>query len=407
LSSPALATPPAPVGFTHRGLHVVYQPHPGPLTAIALSVRGGARFDGGRPGLAHLAEHMLFQGTASLDQITLNRRAAELGGEHNADTGYEDISLTFEVFNEDLGAALALLAEQYYRTQVDAERFRKERRVVMEEIRGRLDDPADRAYRSAWQRFFTGPLALPVSGTLASVRRIEAADVARFLRARFRHATSALAVVGGLPLEAVAPAVRTHFGHGEASPPGVVPRVRVRRGTHRHVGRTSGSQSYLTTLMGASPAPRGLLATGVALDLVGADPDSRLFQELRERLGLSYEVSATLDWGPDWAVVVLSASAARAQADRLLRAVEDTCQQAAAGGFTDDELRRARKKIRYRYALLADSRLDQALALAESVLWGFPTPQEAERLVSALSRAEVEAAWRAVVSGARVTTLLR
>ena len=54
------------------------------------------------PGLAHLAEHMLFQGTATLDQVALNRRAAELGGEHNADTGYEDISLTFEVFNEDL-----------------------------------------------------------------------------------------------------------------------------------------------------------------------------------------------------------------------------------------------------------------------------------------------------------------
>ena len=145
--------------FRHRGLRIVHQRHPGKLTAIALSMRAGARFDGRHPGLAHLAEHMLFQGTAQLDQIALNRRAAELGGEHNADTGYEDISLTFEVFNEVLDAALALLAEQYYHTAVDPKRLRKEQRVVMEEIRGRLDDPAERLYRRAWARLFSGALA--------------------------------------------------------------------------------------------------------------------------------------------------------------------------------------------------------------------------------------------------------
>src|SRR5512140_2472810 len=136
--------------FRHRGLRVVYQHTPGPLTAIALSVRAGARFDGRHPGIAHMAEHMLFQGTTSLDQVALNRRAAELGGEHNADTGYENMSLTFEAFNEDVDAALGLLAEQFYRSQVTEESFRKERRVVIDEIRGRMDDPGDRLQREAW-----------------------------------------------------------------------------------------------------------------------------------------------------------------------------------------------------------------------------------------------------------------
>ena len=142
--------------FRQRGLRVLQQHIPGPLTAIALSVRAGARFDGTHPGIAHMAEHMLFQGTTSLDQVALNRRAAELGGEHNADTGYENMSLTFEVFNEDVDAALELLAEQFYRSKVTEERFRKERRVVIDEIRGRMDDPAERLHRDAWVRFFRG-----------------------------------------------------------------------------------------------------------------------------------------------------------------------------------------------------------------------------------------------------------
>jgi hypothetical protein len=110
--------------------------------------------------------------------------------------------------------------------------------------------------------------------------------------------------------------------------------------------------------------------------------------------------------GPDWACAVVAASGARSRAVRLARAVEDTCRRAAEEGFGADELDRARKKLRYRYAVLADSRLDLAVAFAESALWGFPTPDEAERLVAKLSHAEVEGAWRRAVLGRGVRALL-
>ena len=388
-----------------RGLRVLYQHRPGPLTAIALSVRAGARFDGRHPGIAHMAEHMLFQGTASLDQVALNRRAAELGGEHNADTGYENISLTFEVFNEDVADALGLLAEQFYRSQVSAERFRKERRVVIDEVRGRIDDPVERLHTRAWARFFGGALSHPVWGSMQSLRQMQAEDIAAFIRRHFIHARSALAVVGGISDAAVRTAVRHHFRHGHADTDQRPPRAVFRpAGTLRLHGE--GGQAYLIHMMAVPPVPRQLIAVGLALDLVGADPDSRLFQEIRERLGIGYEVSASLDWGSDWAVAMLSASAARGAAPRLERAVTDTCQHAAAQGFAADEIGRARKKLRYRYASLAESRVDRALALAEGTLSGFPLPEAAERIVSAMPQSEVEAAWRNAVNGRTLTALL-
>ncbi len=392
--------------FRTRGLRVVHQHQAGRLTAIALTIRAGARCDGRHAGLAHLAEHMLFQGTTTYDQVALNRRAAELGGEHNADTGYEDISLTFEVFNEDLDEALALLAEQFYRTAVEPRRLRKEQRVVIEEIRGRLDDPADRVYRRAWGRMFGGAIAHPVAGTIASVSRIRAADVARFLRRRLTHANAVLAIVGGATLPRVRAAVSRHFRHGQPGPPTPVPPVRHGVGGSVRVHDRDSSQAYLTLLMPVRSQPRTLLASGVAVDIVGSDPDSRLFQELRERLGLSYEVGAHLEWGPDWACAVIGASAARSRAARLARAVEEICRRAASEGFAADELDRARKKLRYRYAILADSRLDLAVALAESALWSFPTPQEAERIIARLTQREIERAWRTAVFGRGVRAIL-
>jgi predicted Zn-dependent peptidase len=389
-----------------RGLRVRHQLLPGPLTAIALVVRGGARFDGRHPGIAHMAEHMLFQGTDSFDQLSLNRRAAELGGEHNADTGYEDISLTFEVFNEDVPEALALLAEQYYRTRVDPNRFRKERRVVLDEIRSRADDPTDYLHTQGWCRFFRGGLAHPVCGTRRSLLEMSPASVTGFLQRCFVHSNTVLALVGGVPWPVARESLRRYFDHADGPPAPPAPRVLSgRRGTVR-LRRFGGGQAYVTKMLTVTPVPRELIAMGVALDLVGSDPDSRLFQEVRERLGLGYDVAATLDWGPDWAVAMISASAARSQLARLVRTVEDTCQRAAASGFEADELLRARKKIRYRYASLGESRLNQALALAEGALSGFPAPEEAERIAAQLTQEEVEATWRRALAGGSLTVLL-
>jgi len=392
--------------FRHRGLRVRYQHLPGPLTAIALVVRAGARFDREHPGIAHMAEHMLFQGTMSLDQLALNRRAAELGGEHNADTGYEDISLTIEVFNEDVPAALGLLAEQFYHTRIDPERLRKERRVVLDEVRSRADDPNDYLHSQGWCRFFGGALAHPVCGTSRSLAKLTAADVTAFLRRCFVHTNAVLSVVGGVALADARRAVRRHFTHGNDRPAPASPLV-VAGGRGRvRLRRFGGNQAAVSMMLTVTPDPREIVAMGVALDLVGADPDSRLFQEVRERLGLGYDVSASLDWGPDWAVAILSASAARGQLDRLLRTVSQTCERAAADGFAPDELQRARKKIRYRYASLAESRMNQALALAEGALSGFPTPAEAERIAAGVTRAEVEAAWRRAMTGRSLTVVL-
>jgi predicted Zn-dependent peptidase len=187
-----------PRRLRHGALTVLYDPVPGPLTALALVVRAGSRYDGVLPGIAHMTEHMLFQGTRHLDQASLNRRAGDLGGEHDADTGYEDMTLHFEVFNDDVEEALSLLAEQCFRSTVPADRFAKERRVVIDEIRGRAEDPANYVHEKAWRRFFAGALGHPVCGTVASVRAMTPEAVRRFVARHLVPGNMVLAAVGGV-----------------------------------------------------------------------------------------------------------------------------------------------------------------------------------------------------------------
>src|SRR5262245_7180373 len=264
-----------PSRLSHGALTVLFEPAPGPLTAIAVAVRAGARFDGALQGIAHMAEHMLFQGTPRLDQAALNRRAGELGGEHDADTGYEDMTLHFEVFDEDVEEALTLLAEQLFHSTVPADRFAKERRVVIDEIRGRQEDPANAVHEQAWSRFFGGPLGHPICGTIKSVRRITPADVRRFVARQFVPAKMALALVGGASPARVRRALARMFPtHGARS----TPWPRLPRGTAKRslrMRRQDLAQSYLVRIAAAPPDARSVLSLSLALEIVGADPDAR------------------------------------------------------------------------------------------------------------------------------------
>jgi hypothetical protein len=104
-------------------------------------------------------------------------------------------------------------------------------------------------------------------------------------------------------------------------------------------------------------------------------------------------------------VAVLSASAARDDLGRLRDAIDRTFAR-AADGFTAAELRRARKKIRYRFARLADSRLDRAIAHASREAAGHPSLAASEGMIDALGAADVEAAWRRLLRAPTLTALL-
>jgi predicted Zn-dependent peptidase len=395
-----------PRRLRHGALTVLHDPVPGPLTAIALVIRAGSRFDGGHPGIAHMTEHMLFQGTRRFDQATLNRRAGELGGEHDADTGYEDITLHFEVFNEDVEEALALLAEQCFRSTIPTERFAKEQRVVIDEIRGRQEDPVNYAHERSWARFFDGTLGHPVCGTITSVRRMDRPAIQRFIKRHFVPANMVLAVVGGVNRGRIRRALGRAFPIGVRGLRARPPRTRAGASGLLRLRRSDFPQVYLVRLMAAPSRPRDVLALSLAVEIIGADPDARLFQEIRERLGLGYELGASVEQGFDWAVAVVSASAARDDERRLRETIDRTCREAATG-FSAEELQRARQKVRYRFARLADSRLDRALAHASRELCGHPSLAETERTIASLRPTEVEAAWRRALRAPTLTTILR
>jgi predicted Zn-dependent peptidase len=385
--------------FEVEGLVVLFERMDSPLVAYCLSIGAGSRFDGETPGLAHFSEHMLFQGTENFDQLALNRRAAEVGGSHNAFTGYDSMALNFESFPEDMAGALELLFEQFYRTRPEAVRFRKEKRIVLDELRGVREDPFESLAERAWREFYADPVGNPIAGTASSVRALRIEDVERFYARRFVNANAVLAVVGDLDPARLRRQVRAlvdsrRVGRRQKGRP-------VRRGAGKSLALRSrqAGQSHVHRLHAIDFRPRAFLAVEIALDLVGADPDSLLFQAVREDYGLGYDISADAEWGRGFAAAMVSASAGPREGRRLAKVIEEVLVTSVADGFSEADLERARHKRRYSHALLGERRLDRAVARAESEITGFPSLEEARWILDDLSHAEIQRAWKRAVEG--------
>jgi predicted Zn-dependent peptidase len=392
--------------FRVGALPVAFERSPGPLTGIILAIRSGSRFDADAPGIAHLAEHMLFQGTRSLDHAAINERAAELGGDHDASTSYEDLNVTFQVLNADVAEAVALIAEQVLRSTVPADRLENERQVVAQEIRGHREDAISYLTDETWARFYAGGLKLSPSGTLSSVRGISAARVRRFLRDRLVGANMVLSVVGELSRGEVRAIAGREFRRLPVGAACSANGARILRTGEVRFRRAGLTQLYLTSLFSVPAAPRSLIALGLALEILGTDPDGRLYHEVRERRGLSYDLWADLQGGAGWATMVIGAVAERRAEARLRGAIDAVLAKAAADGFTAEEIARARRKARYRYARLAEAKLDRAASHAASLLYGAPRLDDAEAIVRSLTQREVEDAWRRALKGPRLTGVL-
>lgn len=269
---------------------------PGRVTAAAgVYVVGGSALD--PPGLAgacHLIEHLTLRRCADRRRLDIARLVDRLGGGVDAWTSTEAMGLVAHTTRDGLGEALALLRDAALEPTFAPEDVELERRVALAELELERDSPetvADEALlAAAWGDH---PYARPVVGTAESLARLDPEALRRHHR-RLLRPGSVLAVavgdvdpavvetgLGGLPL-----------GQRAAPPPLDPPGWLGRRVAVRREGL---EQAHVRVAFPAPGVESAARADLVLLDRVlGAGQASRLYQRLREELGLVYDIATGL-----------------------------------------------------------------------------------------------------------------
>ncbi len=332
------------------GLTLITQAvHAAPVVAFQVWIHAGG-FDEleAERGLAHLHEHMLFKGTPTRGVGEVAAAVEAAGGHINAWTSHDQTVYHVVMPASAWKTGLDVLSDAVCHSLFDPEELSREIEVVVEEINRAEDSPSRIAWRQMFAQLFAGhPYALPVLGTIESVRSMTSERMKAFWGKHYVAKNTTVVAAGDLDPAEVAVEVAKRFGdyglrQAQAKPAVVAPKAMAS-------ATVTQSQFSETRALLAFPAPDLAHADVAPLDVfalvLGQGESSRLSRVVRRDLQLANDISASC-YTPRYAgafSVGLLTDAIRVEAAFDAGLAE--LANALGHGITGDELAKAKNLI--------------------------------------------------------------
>lgn len=361
------------------GLRVLTERHPDVASAtVGVWINAGSVYEAkDELGLAHLLEHIVFKGTHTVkgEPRSATQIASQmdmLGGQMNAFTEREFVCYHVKVLADHLPPALELLCDLIARPTLDEDALELEKGVILEEIKSVEDTPEelveDLFTETIWHRSRWGRSIL---GTPRSVSNLSVQDLKRYLSTHYTPDNLVVAAVGDIQHDKVVKLAEKFLSglptaspqktrRAPASPHVSSHRVQLVRDTEQ-VHLCCGTRAY------AYDDPRRFSAWLLDQIMTGGY-SSRLFQEIREKRGLCYNIgplSASYRKAGFWAI---ETSFAPEQARRVVNIIGRELRKVKSKGVSRTELKRAQEMSRINILLSEESSSAQMGRIARNEL---------------------------------------
>jgi predicted Zn-dependent peptidase len=347
--------------------------------SIGAWVRSGSRYETPEAnGMAHFIEHMLFKGTQSRTAFEIASLIDSVGGLMNAVTGKEWTSFYLKIPDYHLALSIDLLADIFNRSLFDAEEIRKEKLVVLQEIRMLEDSPGEYIHDLFEGHFWTGhPLGRPVLGTAEIVDNFARDSILRFFRARYGGDGLIITAAGCLDHEPLVKLLADSFAGREGEAIGDAfgePRPQ------RTVAVWEKDLEQVHLVLG-STAPSSVNPRrfpGFVLNAaLGGNMSSVLFQEIREKRGLAYSIYSYLNSYADTGLIGIYAGVDKGDFAEVIELVVAALRRMAGEHLSEEELARAKESLKGNYLLSMESTDNRMSRLARNEIhFGRSVPVE-------------------------------
>lgn len=353
-----------------NGLRVLLLPIEGARSAsVGIWLAAGSRFeDRAKEGISHFVEHMLFKGTATRSARQISEEMDRLGGGMNAYTTKEYTRYYAQTLSENAVPALALLTDMLLHARMAPESTEIERGVILEEIAMYDDVGEDLAHEALCAAIWPdSPLGRPICGTRESVAAITSDDLLAYVREQYTPERMVAVAAGGYDRSALLDELRHTLGalprghvRPQADAPGFTPSLTV-------LPRDFEQVSIELAFPGLPAREKRRYAMMLFNFIVGGGASSRLFQRLREELGLAYSIYSAHYANEGAGLFTVSAGVSPDQQFRVL----DEIRQVLAdipGHISQEEFLRAQAQVKASFILGLETVAAQASYIGRNEL---------------------------------------
>ena len=353
-----------------NGLRIVYVPCEAQSIAFGLFISSGSRHEEPQvAGISHFIEHMLFKGTATRKPLDITCAIEGRGGNFNACTSEEATFYYAHMPDNYLAEAVDILSDMYLHAAFPEDEFKREREVVLEEIKMYDDDPSSVVLENLQRALFPkNPLGAPVGGSSSTLQRMTPSDLRCYMRTHYLPTNTIAVLVGHFDEKVAHDAILRALGRPRAAkvffsrplpinfklaPQTEITASRDIQQTQLAIGyRTFGvldERKYAATVLDA---------------ILGRGMSSRLFQEVREKRGLSYDISSRMQFFSDAGMFTISAGIEKSNATKVMDTINRELKRVQTTKLTAAELKRTKE------FLIGNFRLGQEKVISKLFFYG-------------------------------------
>jgi len=323
--------------------------------AIGIWVNVGSRDEAPAvAGASHFLEHLLFKGTTLRTALEISSSIESVGGEMNAFTSKEYTCFYARVIDTDLPMAVDVISDLITSSLVTANDVDAERKVVLEEIAMRDDDPSDLVHDLFSDTYYGDiPIGRSILGTVDSINAMSRNAVYGYYKKRYLPQDLVVAVAGNIKHKTVVEMVEKALSRdgflNVKGEPQVRPDTAIKVKSQQSVGiinRKTEQAHMFYGLAGVARNDDRRFTMGILSAALGGGMSSRLFQEIREKRGLAYSVYSYAQQFAGSGLLGFYAGAHPSKAVEVVEIIREVLADVAENGMTHEEIERAKGAVR-------------------------------------------------------------
>ena len=322
-------------------------------------------------GISHFLEHMLFKGTEKRNAFDIAHSMESLGGTLDAFTSRDLTCFYARCLDEHAGVALDILSDMLQNARLDPAEIKKEQGVVLDEINSVEDTPEDLIYdlfaQSVWG---SHPVGAPIMGTPETVASFTRNALREYLSNHYRPDRIVISAAGNLDHTRFVETVdRLFVASGTDGPQLLRQQPTGTERNERHYPRDI-AQTHVcigTTAYAYTHPRRYELFVSNAVR--GEGMSSRLFQQVRERLGLAYSVYSYLEMLEDTGLFGTYVACDRIRVKQSIEIVRSELARLKQDGISRVELESAKAQLRGELILGVESMSSRMSRIAREEIY--------------------------------------
>ena len=315
-------------------------------------------------GISHFLEHMYFKGTKKRPStVAIAEPLDKVGGIYNAFTSEEYTGYFAKVASSHLDLVLDWVSDIYLNSLLPEKEIEKERGVIIEEINMYLDTPMI-YIGELWKKLLYGdqPAGWEVSGTKESVAKIKREQILNYLKSQYVASSTIICVAGKISSSQIINKIKKYFSKiKKIQPKSKLPVIEKQDKPRLLLFQKQTDQTHLAIGVRAfnlfHPQRYTLELLGVIL---GGMMSSRLFEEIRTKLGIAYYIRTAVENNPDTGYLVTLAGIDNKNVEKAISTILKEYKKISQKKIPQVELKKAKDNVKGRTVLELESSDAQA-----------------------------------------------